>query len=310
MNVLITPRGFANYGLDQIAQMEAKGLQVHYNDTGNAYSEETFLTLAKEADAIIVGVDRLDQEVMAQCPRLKAICKFGVGTDNIDLDYAKERGIAVGRTMGTNSNAVAEHVMAFIYSEAKNIYQTIHEVKNQQWIKPTGREILGKTLGIIGFGAIGKQLARQAVGVGMEVLVYDVQPIAADVLEAAGVTEVSFDEVIAQADYLSLHLPLLPETENLIAADVFKQMKPQACLINSARGGIVNEEELAQALQQGLIRSACFDVFSTEPPPANHPLVQLNNFFLTPHIGARTMEAETRTCQLSTKIIMEELQVL
>ena len=119
MKVLITPRGFANYGTDIVKEMEAKGVTVHYNDTGKQYTPEQFLELAKDADGIIVGVDVMDKAMMEQCPNLKVVCKFGVGTDNIDLEYAKERGIYVGRTVGSNSKSVAEHVIAMMFMESK-----------------------------------------------------------------------------------------------------------------------------------------------------------------------------------------------
>ena len=164
MKVLITPRGFANYGLDEVEKMRNAGLEVHYNDTGLAYTHEEFKELAKDADAIIVGVDKMDAEMMAGCPNLKAVCKFGVGTDNIDLDYAKEHDIYVGRCVGGNSRSVAEHVMALMFAESKNLYYSIDEVKDHKWAKPTGLEIYGKKLGIIGFGMIGKYLADYAHG--------------------------------------------------------------------------------------------------------------------------------------------------
>ena len=162
MKVLITPRGFATYGLDEVEKMRSAGLEVHYNDTGLAYTHEQFKELAKDADAIIVGVDKMDAEMMSGCPNLKAVCKFGVGTDNIDLDYAEEHGIYVGRCVGGNSRSVAEHVIALMFAEAKNLYYSIDEVKDHKWAKPTGLEIYGKKLGIIGFGMIGKYLADYA----------------------------------------------------------------------------------------------------------------------------------------------------
>ena len=141
MKVLITPRGFANYGTDIVKEMEAKGVTVHYNDTGKQYTPEQFLELAKDADGIIVGVDVMDKAMMEQCPNLKVVCKFGVGTDNIDLEYAKERGIYVGRTVGSNSKSVAEHVIAMMFMESKNLYTTVRDVKNGghlgQFIRPS-----------------------------------------------------------------------------------------------------------------------------------------------------------------------------
>lgn len=307
MKVLITPRGFANYGVDIVKEMEAKGVDVHYNDTGKQYTPEQFLELAKDADGIIVGVDVMDRAMMEQCPNLKVVCKFGVGTDNIDLEYAKERGIYVGRTVGSNSIAVAEHVVALMFAESKNLYTSIRDVKNHGWNKPTGREINGKTLGIIGFGQIGKHLAQFAVGLGMKVLAYDVFEIPDEVAEQYHVTKATQDEIIENSDFISLHVPLLDSTRDMISANELKRMKKDACLINAARGGIVNEKALYEALVNHEIRSACFDVYSDEPPKADDPLVALDNFLLTPHTAARSKESERRTCEMSSQIVMEQL---
>ncbi|MCR1898984.1 phosphoglycerate dehydrogenase [Irregularibacter muris] len=307
MKVLITPRGFANYGLDQVKYMQSKGLSVHYNNTGKAYTKEEFHELARDVDAIIVGVDTIDRELMDNCPNLKVICKFGVGIDNIDLDYAKEKGIFVGRTVGSNSKAVAEHVMALMFADAKNIYNTLKEVKEHKWNKPAGREISGKVLGIIGFGMIGKDLATFANGLSMKVYAYDAFEITDKAAEEYNVEVKSFEEIIRTSDYISLHLPFLNSTKNMISIEEFKKMKKGACLINAARGGIVDREALYEALVNKEIRSAYFDVYSSEPPKMGDKLIALDNFFLTPHTAARTMEAEKRTCQMSTKIITEHL---
>lgn len=307
MKVLITPRGFANYGVDIVKEMEDKGLTVHYNNTGKAYTHEQFLELAKDADGIIVGVDNMDRAMMEQCPNLKVVCKFGVGTDNIDLEYAKERGIFVGRTVGSNSRSVAEHVIALMFAESKNLYPTIRNVKAGGWEKPTGREISGKTLGIIGFGQIGKHLAEFAVGLGMNVLAYDAFEIPDEVAAQYHVKKASQDEIIENSDFISLHVPLLDSTRDMISTNEFARMKKDACLINAARGGIVNEKALYEALKSGQIRSACFDVYSEEPPKADDPLVALDNFLLTSHTAARSKESERRTCEMSSAIIMEHL---
>lgn len=308
MKILITPRGFAKNGMNYIKEMEDKGYEVHYNDTGLQYTPEQFLEYAEDSDGIIVGVDDLSKRVMSKCHKLKVVCKFGVGTDNIDLNYAKENGILVGRTVGSNSNSVAEHVMGYIYSDAKNLYQSINFVKNHEWKKLTGSEIFGKTLGIIGFGSIGKQLARQAVGVGMKVNVYDVFDISKGILDEYNVKQVDFETILKISDYITLHLPLNEHTRNMISTNEFIQMKNNVCLINAARGGIVDEAALYQVLKNHEIRSAYFDVFSTEPPKEDNPLIGLDNFILTPHTAARTLEADQNTCEKSANIVMNELE--
>ena len=307
MKVVITPRGFANYGLDQVERMKSKGLEVHYNATGKAYTHEEFKALAKDADAIIVGVDKMDREMMEGCPNLKAVCKFGVGTDNIDLDYAKEHSIYVGRCVGSNSRSVAEHVLSMMFMEAKNLYTSVRDVKQHGWNKPTGREIYGKKLGIIGFGMIGKYLAEYAYGCGMEVYAYDAFAIAEETARQYHVQISTLEDILTDCDYISLHVPLLESTRNMISTEEFKKMKKDACLLNAARGGIVDEEALYEALKKKEIRSACFDVYSSEPPREDDKLLTLDNFLLTPHTAARSMESEQRTCAMSTDIILEQL---
>ena len=307
MKVFITPRGFATYGLDQVARMREAGLEVDYNDTGKAYTAEQFLEKAKDAQGIILGVDDLSAPVLEQLPELRVIARFGVGVDNIDLDYCAAHNIHVGRAVGANSLSVAEHVLAMMFCEAKNLYTTIRDIKAGGWDKPTGVELAGKTVGIIGFGAIGRHLARICRGIGMNVLVYDVVEIPEDLVVEQGLTVATMDEIIENSDYVSVHVPLLDSTRDLIAAPEFKRMKNSACIVNAARGGIVNEEDLLEALKSGEIRSAVFDTFSTEPPAPGHPLLELDNFLLTSHTGARTHESETRTCQITTDIIMEHI---
>lgn len=307
MKVLITPRGFANYGLEEVEKMRSKGLDVHYNNTGKAYTKEEFYNLASDADAIIVGVDIIDKDLIDNCPNLKAVCKFGVGTDNIDLDYAKEKGIFVGRTVGSNSNAVAEHVLALMFTDAKNLYNTFKEVKEHQWNKLTGQEISGKKLGIIGFGMIGKIIATYGNGLSMKVSAYDSFEISDDDAKKYNIEKKSLEEIICESDYISLHVPLVESTKNMISTEEFKKMKNNACLINAARGGVVDEEALYEALVNKEIRSAYFDVYSCEPPTSDDKLLKLDNFLLTPHTAARTSESEKRTCIMSSEIIMEKL---
>ncbi|QOY60551.1 phosphoglycerate dehydrogenase [Thermophilibacter immobilis] len=307
MKVLITPRGFAKYGLDEVKRMESKGLEVDYNDTGRAYSPEQFLKKATDADAIIVGVDRMGDEVIDMCSHLKVICKFGVGTDNINVAHAAKRGIFVGRTVGSNSLSVAEHVAALMFADAKNLWPALREVKGGGWGKPTGTELAGKTLGIVGFGAIGKCLSRIAAGIGMRVKAYDALVVDTKTAEEYGAEIASFDDLLEGSDYVSLHVPLLESTHNLIAEPELKLMKANACLVNAARGGVVDEGDLYNALMNGEIRSACFDVYSKEPPAPDDRLLSLDNFLLTPHIGSRTNESEARTCAVSTGVVLEHL---
>ncbi|MCH4054419.1 MAG: phosphoglycerate dehydrogenase [Atopobiaceae bacterium] len=307
MRVLITPRGFASAGQDQIKHMQELGIEVDYNDTGKSYDADTFLAKAKEADGIIVGVDDMHAQVLEQLPKLKVVCKYGVGVDNIDVDWCRAHDVFVGRTVGSNSLSVAEHVVALMFCDAKLLYPTIRDVKAGGWNKRTGFELAGKTIGIVGFGAIGRHLADIAHGIGMDVLAYDVMPIDDAVAAEHHAKVATFDEILETSDYVSVHVPLLDSTRDLIAAPELARMKDTACVVNCARGGIVNEADLYEALKAGTVRSAVFDTFSTEPPAADNPLLTLDNFLLTPHMGARTEEADKRTCAMSAGIVLEHL---
>lgn len=306
--IVITPRGFFNYGKAYISQLENKGFIVDVNDTGKAYTVEQFYDHCKDADALVVGVEQVDKPFIDTCPKLKAVVKFGVGTDNIDIPYCQEKGIYVGRCVGSNSRSVAELVIAFIMAEMRDLYLSFAETKSGAWNKHTGSEVLGKTLGIIGFGAIGKHLARMANGLGMNVLAYDVFPISEESAAEHNVTVSDPDTIYTSCDFISVHVPLTPETKNMIAAPQLSKMKKNCVLINTARGGIVSETDLYTALNDKLIRAAYFDVFTTEPPRADEPLMTLDNFHLTPHIGSRTGEAELNTCKIATEQILQALE--
>lgn len=305
--IVVTPRGFAKCGIENAEIMKAAGFDVVYNDTGLAYTEEEFYEITKDADGVIVGVETVDREYIETHPKLKAVVKFGVGTDNIDLECCKEKGIFVGRTVGSNARSVAETAISFVIADSKNLYNSIANTKEHGWAKMTGYEIMGKTIGIVGFGAIGKHVAKMANGLGMKVLAYDAYGIDELVANELNAEVVEMQELIEQSDFISLHIPLTPETKNMISSKELNQMKSNTVLINTARGGIVNEADLYGALKNKVIKAAYFDVFTCEPPREEEPLLTLPNFYLTPHIASRSKEAEKNTADMATQIIIEAL---
>lgn len=305
--IVITPRGFAKCGIDNVEIMEKAGYEVIYNDTGSAYTKDEFYKITEEAVGIIVGVEQVDRTYIDAHPKLKAAVKFGVGVDNFDLEYCKEKNIFVGRTVGSNSRSVAETAISFVIADSKNLFQSLSETKNHGWSKMTGYEVQGKSIGIIGFGAIGREVAKMAYGLGMQVFCFDAFGIDKEFASKYEVKEKSVEEIIKTSDFLSIHVPLTEETKNLITRKELKQMKSNAVLINTARGGIVNEADLYEALKSHMIRAAYFDVFTCEPPKEDEPLLQLDNFYLTPHIASRSAEAEKRTADIATKVLLEAL---
>lgn len=308
MKIVVTPRGFAKCGLDNVKIMEEAGFCVEYNDTGNAYTKEEFYKKTEDANGVIVGVETVDREYIDAHPNMKAVVKFGVGTDNIDVEYCKEKGIFVGRTIGSNSRSVAETAISFVIADSKNLYESIADTRAQGWSKMTGYEIEGKTIGIAGFGAIGRKVAKMAYGLGMKVLAYDPYYIDEETVKAFDVEVVSFEDILKRADFVSLHMPLTKETQNMVSLEHMKMMKPNAVLINTARGGIVNEADLYVALTEKIIRAAYFDVLENEPPKEEEPLLSLPNFYLTPHIASRSKEAEKNTADMATQVIIEALK--
>lgn len=305
--IVVTPRGFAKCGIENAEIMKTAGFDVVYNDTGLAYTEEEFYEITKDADGVIVGVETVDREYIDTHPKLKAVVKFGVGTDNIDLEYCKERDIFVGRTVGSNARSVAETAISFVIADSKNLYNSIANTREHGWAKLTGYEILGKTIGIVGFGAIGRHVAKMANGLGMKVLAYDAYGIDKAIADELNTKVVEMQELIEKSDFISLHIPLTHETKNMISSKELNQMKPNAVLINTARGGIVNEADLYEALKDKVIKAAYFDVFTCEPPREEEPLLTLPNFYLTPHIASRSKEAEKNTADMATQIIIEAL---
>ncbi len=310
--ILITPRGYARYGSEAGKRLEKLGYTLDVNDTGKPVPREVFERKAEEATGIIVGIDELDAELIQRCRNLKAVVKFGVGVDNIDLTACREKGIEVGRCVGTNSNAVAEMTIGYLFACARNLVSNAIEVKEGGWSKPTGYELGGKTIGILGFGNIGKNVARMAAGIGMKVMAYDVFEIPSEILEKYGAVQTDKDMILRKCDFITVHVPLLAETKDMISEKEFKQMKRTAVLVNAARGGIVNEHDLYLALKNREIYACASDVFTSEPPmAAGQPWVKelLENpyFIQTAHIASRTEEAEKNTVEKATDVMIEML---
>lgn len=248
------------------------------------------LKYAPEADALIVGMDAITAEVMDASPRLKVIAKHGVGVDTIDVAAARSRGIPVVCAPGSNSRAVAEYTFGLLLSATRSLTASHTSVAAGGWPKLFGPELHGKTLGIVGFGRIGRLLAGYARAFGMELLAHDPYVPGADV-RAHGAEPVALDTLLARADAVSLHTPPDPSGAPLLDRARLAAMKRGAVLINAARGGLVDERALADLLSSGHFGAAALDAFSTEPLPADHPLRQAPRTLLTSHMAACTPEA-------------------
>lgn len=246
------------------------------------------------ADAVIVrSATRVTRALIEAAPNLKVIGRAGAGVDNIDLDAATERGIPVLNAPAGNTVSAAELTFALILALARKVVAADRSVRGMTWKTPglAGVELNRKTLGLVGAGRIGGEVARRARAFGMRVLVYDPY-LPATRAEELDAEPRDFDEVIEQADFLSLHVPLTPSTSSMIGAEQLRRMKPSAYLVNAARGGVVDEDALARALGEGWVAGAALDVFRREPLPASSPLVGSPNLILSPHLGASTAEAQ------------------
>lgn len=261
--------------------------------------------LARVADAhalIVRNRTRVNREVLAAAPRLRAVGRLGVGLDNIDVAACEAAGVAIYPAIGANSLAVAEYVVATAMVLLRGAYLSSNDVAAGEWPRTRmsqGRETAGKTLGLVGFGGIGRMTAKLAQGLGMRVLAYDpMLPPDAPAWSEAGVGRRELDALFGEVDVLSLHVPLTESTRGLVDAARLARMKPDAILVNTARGGVVDETALAAALRNGKLGGAALDVFDDEPLRAGSPLAGAPNLILTPHIGGVTRESNERVSSL------------
>jgi (S)-sulfolactate dehydrogenase len=271
------------------------------------------LRTVAQADALIVrNRTRVDSEVLAAGPKLKAVGRLGVGLDNIDVSACRARGIHVLPATGANARAVAEYVVAAVLILTRRVYQDSAQVAAGAWPRAAlsnGREVNARTLGIVGFGGIGRLTARLARGLDMRVVAYD--PMLADddaVWQESGVAPADLASLLAQSDAVSLHIPLTDGTRNLFDATRIDAMKEGAVLVNTARGGIVDEAAVAHALRAGKLGGAALDVFGDEPLPAGSPLADAPNLILTPHVAGLSEEANTRVSDMVAQRVAETLK--
>lgn len=307
--ILITPKSFGMYKAKSYPLILEKGYEIIENTLGRTFTEEDILSLAKnDVVGIIIGIDPLPASLLRQCKDLKAISKYGVGMDNIDLEIAKELGIKVKNALGTNNISVAEHTIALMFSISRNIPSIAAGVKNGSWGRVIGAELTGKKLGIFGGGQIGKEVAKRTKGLMMEVSIYDPYFSDESFLKSHDINRCfDLNKLFSSSDIISLHVPITHETNGIINKNTLGIMKPSAFLINTSRGELVDEEALYDALVNKNIAGAAQDVFSSEPPNKDDKLLKLDNFILTPHIGAFTREAVENMVMVSTKNLLEML---
>jgi D-3-phosphoglycerate dehydrogenase len=253
------------------------------------------LQAVKEADALLVrSATKVDKEVLAEATKLKVVARAGVGLDNVDVAEATERGVLVVNAPTSNIVSAAEHAIALLLAVARNIPAADQSLRSGEWKRSafTGVELSGKTVGVVGFGKIGQLVASRLASFGTKLLAYDPYVSAARAAQL-GAELVSLDELLERADIITIHLPKTPETQGIIGATALSKVKPGVLIVNAARGGLVDENALAEALREGRVAGAGIDVF-VEEPTTSSPLFELPNVVVTPHLGASTREAQDR----------------
>jgi D-3-phosphoglycerate dehydrogenase len=286
--VLVTARSFCNMPGLHHDFLTDHGCQVIMAAGSHPLTSSELAALIPGFDGAILGLDICDSSVIERADRLRVISRYGAGVSEIDLEAASERGIAVTNAPGANALAVAELAIGLIFCLARGLPKSITSARDNIWHRQIGWELTGKTLGLIGLGAVGREVATKARALGMKVIAFD--PYA----KPEGIQMLKLEEILEQADVISLHAPLSPETNQLINHEKISQMRDGAILVNTARGGLIDESALEQALKSGKLAGAAADTLEKDPPE-DHPLLQLESFLYTPHIGANTIQSVERT---------------
>lgn len=259
------------------------------NLKGIRFQQNSFIEFVGNAEAVVVGLEEINTHVLERLPNLKFIAKYGVGLNNIDLDACRRRGVQIGWAGGVNRLSVAEMTLGYMLMLCRNLYITSNELKNGIWNKSGGFQLSGKTIGIIGVGHIGKELIRLLKPFGCTILVNDIID-QSDYYEQYGLIETTKEDIYLRSDIITIHTPLNNSTQGIIDINAFQKMKKSAFVLNSARGGIINEDDLKYALKNGLIAGAAIDAYNEEPP-TDTVLLRLPNLICTPHIGGNAKEA-------------------
>ena len=306
MKILVTPTSLQpGKPSDALTALQNFSNNLVFNTTGKPLAEEDLIPLLKDCDGYIAGLDFVTKRVLDACPNLKIISRYGAGYDRVDISAAKEKGIVVTNTPGVNAQAVGELALGLILSIARNIPALNNQTRAGKWVRSTGMELKGKTLGIMGLGAIGKVVAQGAQGLGMTVIAYDPY-INKTYCQEHHIESASLEAVIRRSNVISLHLPLLPETEHIINADTLSQMPEGTIIVNTSRGGIIDEVAAYNALKSGKLGGLGLDAFALEPPIGS-PLLELEHVVVTPHTGAHTREATENMANTSVQNLIDVL---
>ena len=296
--VLVTPNSFGKHNQALKQELEALVGEVVYNTTGKPLSSAQVQNLLPGIDGYIAGLDQIDAQALQGADSLKVIVRYGAGVDQVDLHTATAKGIVVSNTPGANSASVAELALGLLLMLVRQIPTATSAIKRGEWPRLPGLTLEGKTIGIVGLGAIGKHFAQRLSGFDCHIIAYD--PFAdVDFARLHNIELVPIAELLSRSDFISLHCPVLPETRGLVNDEFIHAMKQGAFLINTSRGEIVEEPALIRGLESGHIRGAALDAFAQEPPDINNPLLALPQVICTPHLGAQTDGATNNMGQMA-----------
>jgi D-3-phosphoglycerate dehydrogenase / 2-oxoglutarate reductase len=297
--VAITPRSFRQTRGEHHDVLAESPLDVRFANQDRPLDEAELMELVRGCEGLIVGVDPVTERVLEAGP-LRVVVKYGSGTDNIDLGAAERLGVRVSSTPGANARSVAELTIALLFALARHVVAHDRAVRAGSWSRLAAIELAGKRLGVVGYGAVGRDVARLAASLGMDVVAHD------PFVKSDEVKLVGLDDLLASCDAVSLHVPLDDSTRGMIGAKALGRMRSGALLVNTARGGLVDEGALADALSSGRLGGAALDAFAVEPPSGS-PLLGLDNVVLSPHAGAATAEAAQRTALQAVRQLLRDV---
>ncbi len=297
MKIAITTSSFGKYSIAPIELLRKNNVEYKVNTSGQKLNKDELIYIARDCDGIIAGTEEYNKETIDSLPGLKVISRCGSGVDSIDLEYAKKRSIKVLTTADGPTDAVAELTIGLILNLLRQINNADREIRKGNWEKPMGSLLKGKTIGLIGLGKIGNAVAKLAKSLGAKICYYD-----PNIKKSVYIKTKSLNDILTNADIVSLHVPLTKENTNLINKEMLAKMKQSAFLINCSRGGIVNEDDLYAALKEKRIAGAAIDVYTQEPYKGR--LIELDNIILTSHIGsyAREVRVQMETAAVNNLI--------
>ncbi|MDR2869736.1 MAG: phosphoglycerate dehydrogenase [Deferribacteraceae bacterium] len=306
MKILVTATSFnPKNNTPALARLSEFADEIIFNPMGRPLTEDELIPLLADCDGYIAGLDFITDKVLAACGKLKVISRYGVGVDRVDLEAAKACGIKVCNTPGANLHAVADLAFSLILSVARRIPTLDSKTRAGQWPRSMGTEVYGKTIGILGLGSIGKAVAKRAQGFDMAVMAYDPY-INEQYTKDNNITAASLDEVLRQANIISLHLPYNDETKNILNREAMQTMKQGAIIVNTARGGLIDEAAAYELLESGHLGGLGLDVYEKEPP-SQSPLFGLPNTVLLPHTASHTLEAVENMSNMSVQNLIDVL---